>query len=94
MKTEGVLIPQNPLAHPALLHGALRDWLQAGIDMILEASTSQSLIMLQSAHEETSDGRYFTHYELQVSEASAKGENAIKTFGLVLGVRMHKDNEK
>lgn len=87
MKTVDVIIPQRPLAHPALLHAALRDWLQQGIDMILETSGSQSLIMLQSAHEETSDGRYFTHYELQVNLALEGGSPVEKTFGLVLAVR-------
>lgn len=86
-KTEDASILLSPLDHPQLLSTVLGAWLQKGLREILRASGSHSLIMLQCARVETSDGRYSLHYELQVAEETGEAKRELRTFGVQLVVK-------
>lgn len=86
-KIDEDMILRSPLDHPELLCTVLHAWLRKGIKEILRASDLHSLIMLQCAQSETSDGRYSRHYELQVAKETEKGNRDVRTFGLQLVVK-------
>lgn len=77
----------DPLDHPELLSMVLAELLQNAVQEILLRSASHSLVMLQSARDVRSDGRYYTHLELQVRRERAGVKNVSKTFGLMLAVK-------
>lgn len=86
---DGILL--DPLAHPELLSALMRISLQETLELIFSGSTSHTLLVLQSAREERKDGKFCTHWELQVEKVLGEGVKEIKTFGLMLNVKMEKE---
>lgn len=87
--TEGATGPISVFDHPALLSACMADWFMIGLEMACE-SNLQYRIELRCVRDETSDGRYFTHYELRVKEVSEKDSGEERIFGVTLGVKLEK----